>query len=313
MAIKKRPATIVVLFLCTALLLSLTASAAYYNTYTSINPQIASPEGCTGMQGFDVGSTYCYSVKVNTGSLTKAVIYRTKLSDGSTTLMTNGDNGLSYCTYLSHANDMVLCTINDEYYMFIVTMLEGSMSLVKLKYVGTTYYKVGNYTIKLSGQNQLMSGVKITGKTATTINFLFKNGKTYYRGSLPLTANTGTINVTEAFTLNTVDALVNGSTVPGIETFANQGFEYYNNSVYHPVTKGNVSIVLVYRNIPTASGTITADPNLSFRVTSVDFPKLFEIEGCGHGPDGKLYFNTNRNKADGTAYDGVHYFNNYVG
>src|SRR5690606_13849134 len=148
----------------------------------------------------------------------------------------------------------------------------GSMSLVKLKYVGTTYYKVGNYTIKYNGADKSMSGVKITGKDANNIYFLFKSGRTFYRGSIPLTANSGTINVSYGFYLNIEDAKVNGSTVSNITSFVTQGIGYHNNTLYFPLTYKNVSIVLVYRNIPTASGTIYADNNLSFRITSSAYP-----------------------------------------
>jgi hypothetical protein len=130
-----------------------------------------------------------------------------------------------------------------------------------------------------------------------------------------LTANSGTITLSYGFYINTESALVNGSTVSDIATYTNQGFGYSaaKNRIYHPVTKGNVSIVLVYNNISTASGTITADPNLSFRITSSAYSNLFEIEGCSIGLNGRLWFNTNRRaNPDDTASDGVHYFNDFV-
>ncbi|WNQ08865.1 hypothetical protein MJA45_14515 [Paenibacillus aurantius] len=293
-----------------AFLLPITASAAYYNTYTTM-ATLGNANDCYAAQGFAVGSSYTYSVKIN-GDDTKAVIYRTRMSDGTTTLMTNGDNGTTYNTYLGHANDMVLSTIDGEYYMFVITMKAGSMSLVKLKYVGTTYYKVGNYTIQYNGVDKGMSGVAITSKDASNIYFLFKSGLTLYRGTLPLTANGGTINATYGFTLNTSDALVNGSTISNISSYVSQGFGYYNNTIYVPLTYENVSIVLVYRSISTASGTIYSDDNLSFRITSSTYPDLFEIESVGIANGDKLWFNTNRRTAPGdTAHDGVHYFNGY--
>ncbi|TDF93750.1 hypothetical protein [Paenibacillus piri] len=306
----KRFTLFVVFLLCTAMLIPITASAAYYNNYTTV-ATLNNANDCYAAQGFAVGSTYAYSVKVNSDN-TKAVIYRTKMSDGTTTLMTNGDNGTTYASYLGHANDVVLSTIDGNYYMFVVTMNSGNMSLVKLKYVGTKYYKVGSYTIKSKGLDKSMSGVKITSKDANNIYFLFKSGRTLYRGSLPLTANSGTINVTDGFTLNIEDARVNGSTVSNITSYAFQGFGYYNDTIYVPLTHENISIVLVYRNISTASGTINADNNLSFRVTSAAYPDLFEIEGVGIAKGGKLWFNTNRRTKPGdTAHDGVHYFNDY--
>ncbi|MDR0266609.1 hypothetical protein [Paenibacillus sp.] len=306
----KRFTLFVTLLLCTAMLLPITANAAYYNTYNTV-ATLDNANNCYAAQGFAVGSTYAYSAKVNSDN-TKAVIYRTKMSDGTTTLMTNGDNGSTYATYLGHANDLVLSTIDGNYYMFVVTMNSGSVSLVKLKYVGTKYYKVGTYTIKYNGSAKSMSGVKITKKDAKNIYFLFKSGGTFYKGSLPLTANSGTIEVTDGFKLNIKDAKVNGSTISNITSYAFQGFGYYNNTIYVPLTYKNISVILVYRNVSTASGTINADNNLSFRITSSTFPDLFEIEGVGIDQEGKLWFNTNRRTKPGdTAHDGVHYFNGF--
>ena len=310
MGLRKRFTLSLVCLLCASILMPVTASAAYYNTYTDV-ATLNNANSAYSAQGFAVGSSYTYSVKVNSDN-SKAVIYRTKMSDGTTTLMTNGDNGTTYATYLGHANDMVLSTIDGEFYMFIVTMNAGSTSLVKLKYVGTTFYKVGNYTIKYNGADKSMSGVVITSKDASNINFLFKSGKTLYRGTLPLTSNSGTINVTNSFSLNIEDALVNGSKISNITSYVFQGFGYYNNTIYVPMTYENVSIVLVYRDISTASGTIQADNNLSFRITSSAYPDLFEIEGVGIANGDKLWFNTNRRTEPGdTAHDGVHYFKNY--
>lgn len=70
--------------------------------------------------------------------------------------------------------------------------------------------------------------------------------------------------------------------------------------------------MLVYDNISSASGTIYAMNDLSFRITSSAYPDLFEIESVGVS-GGKLWFATNRRKTSGdTASDGVHYFNGYT-
>ena len=61
-----------------------------------------------------------------------------------------------------------------------------------------------------------------------------------------------------------------------------------------------------------ASGTIYADNNLSFRITSSAYPDLFEIEGVGIANGDKLWFNANRRTApNDTAHDCVAYFNGY--
>ena len=287
-------------------------STGYFSTYTT-KATLGNANGCYTSEGFAAGSSYTYSVKIN-GDENKADIYRTRMSDGSTALMKNGDKkGSTYVTYLGHANDVVLTSNAGNYYMFIVTLKAGSASLVKLKYVGTTYSKVGSYTIKYKGANAAMSGVKITSKTASTINFLFKTSRTFYRGSLGITATSGTINVSSAFTVDVANALVNGKTVPGLASYVNQGFGYYNNSVYFPLTHNNVSVVLVYHGISSASGTIRSANNLSFRITSKTYPNLFEIESVGIGAGNHLWFGTNRRTSSSdTSHDGVHYFDGYT-
>lgn len=287
------------------------ASTGYFNTYSDV-AKLGNANSCYAAQGFAVGSSYTYAVKIN-GDENKAVIYRTRMSDGTTTLMKNGDNGSTYATYLGHANDVVLSSHGGSYYMFIVTMKAGSTSVVKLKYVSTTFYKVGSYTIKYNGANHSMSGVKITSKTSSTINFLFKSGRNFYRGTLPLSATSGTINLTSAFTLDVAHAKVNGKTISNISSYVTQGFGYRSNTVYFPMTYKNVSIVLIYRNISTASGTINAASDLSFRITSSAYPDLFEIESVGVGAGSYLWFSTNRRTAAGdTAHDGVHHFKGYT-
>ncbi|MBA3772396.1 MAG: hypothetical protein H0X13_07920 [Ramlibacter sp.] len=294
----------------------ITASAAttgYFNTYSTI-ASIPPVNGASTTQGFAVGSTYVYSVKNNNSTDATASIYRTRMDNGSTQLMTNGDDGTTVATYMGHGNDLVLSTINGVTHMFVVTIKTGSLSFVKLRYDSATakYFKVGNYTLQVGGVNKPMAGAKILSQDASNINFLFEYERSFYRGSIPLTANSGVINLTYDFNIDVANALVNGQKVSAIMTsgYVHQGLGYYsgNDSIYVPITHANVSIVLVYRNVSSASGTITSDPNTSFKIVSSSYPTQFEVEGVGVGLGGKLYFNTNR---DNNA-DGVHYFNGYT-
>lgn len=295
------------------------AYAAYYNTYTGV-ATIGNDNSCNRAQGFAVGSSYVYTAKCNDNE-SKQVIYRTKISDGSTTLMTNGDNSTTYTTYLGHANDMDTCTINGTYNLFVATMNTGNHSLVKLQYSGTTYTKAGNYTIKCGTEEIAVSGVKKYAKDSNYIYFLFfkytdeedSRDVSVYRGKLPLTSNSGTINVSHAFDIDISNARVNGSVVAGLNDFSRQGIGYIasTDQLLVPLTKNNISIILVYDHASTATGTISANSNLSFRITSSTYPTLFEIEGCDE-TNGKLYFNCNRktNSSD-IEHDAVCYFNNF--
>jgi hypothetical protein len=301
---------------CAALMIPTAASAAttgYFDTYsnTAAIPGI----GTTWTtQGFGVGSVYVYSVKNDNNTDAKAIIYRTRMDNGVTDIMTNGDDGTNFATYMGHANDMALSTINSVTHMFIATMRTGSLSLVKMSYDGGTgkYYKKGNFTIRVGGVDKPMHAVKILSQDSSNINFIFEQGTEFYRGSIPLSANSGVINLTLDFTIDVANALVNGQKVSAILTsgYAFQGLGYYggNDSIYVPLTHANISIVLVYRNVSSASGTKTSDPNTSFKIVSSAYPVQFEIEGVGVGAGGKLYFNTNR---DGNAA-GVHTFYGYT-
>ena len=126
--------------------------------------------------------------------------------------------------------------------------------------------------------------------------------------------HSGNINLTKAFTLKTSGALVNGKPIKPHRT-ANQGFFYHESKkvLYYPLTKDNVSVVLVYRNVSaTSTGVLSPSADTSFRITSAKYNK-FEIEGVGvNSKDGKLYFSTNRSTTTNGNVDGVHVFERYV-
>ncbi|MEQ4305416.1 hypothetical protein ABNF97_29230 [Plantactinospora sp. B6F1] len=288
------------------------AQAAYYNTYTTL-ATLPDTSGATGVQGFAAGATYLYSVKARKAN-TLSAIYRVHKTTGARVQMKNGTDNTTTNTWLGHGNDITIVDIDGQHHMFIVTMNETGAQLVKLRYEGTTYYYVGSYQVRLDGALLDVSGINRVSVTSTTITFMFKKSRTIYNGSLPLRANSGTIELTKAFTLQVEGALVNGAVVPDLASFTNQGFFYDENKqvLYNPLTKDNRSVVLVYRNVsPTTTGTAPAATDLSFRITSSAYPEMFEIEGVGLS-GGKLYFNTNREKASGATSDGVHVFDGYV-
>lgn len=287
------------------------AQAAYYNEYTTI-ASAPDSNGCTAAQGFAAGSTYLYEVKIKSDD-SRAVIYRVNKSTGKRDLMTNGTDKRAYNTWLGHANDMTISDIKGVHHLFVVTMKGTGAQLVKLRYDGATYYKAGSYAVKLGGVTKAVSGISRVSVSSTALTFFFKSGASVYTGSIPLTANSGTVNLTKAFDLKVAGALVNGATVPDLTTFTNQGFFYDASTklLYYPLTKANRSIVLVYRNVSAATrGTIASTSTLSFRITSSAY-STFEIESVGTS-GGKLYFNTNRRNASGSA-DGVHVFKGYTG
>lgn len=307
-----------ILLITAAFFLPTAVVAAYYNTY-SVIATIPNGNKCNRAQGFAVGSSYVYTAKCNDDE-SKQVIYRTKMSDGVTTIMTNGDTSNTYTTSLGHANDMDTCTIDGKYHLFVATMKTGSESFIKLRYSGNTYTQLGGYTLKHNGENIAVSGAKKYAKDDKYIYFLFfvyngtESAVGVYKGQVPMASNSGVINITHAFDIDISSALVNGATVSGLNNFTRQGIGYIasTDQLLIPLTNKNVSIILVYDNASTATGTITANPDLSFRITSSSYPYLFEIEGCDE-TNGKLYFNCNRktNSSD-ISHDAICFFRNFT-
>src|SRR5699024_12571571 len=97
--------------------------------------------------------------------------------------MTDGTDDLPYNSWLGHANDMALVTIDGEYHLFVGTMTTAGAQLVKLRYSGATYYKVGSYNIHLDGAAKAGSGVRKISQSDSALHFFFKSGRTAYRGS----------------------------------------------------------------------------------------------------------------------------------
>lgn len=309
---KKRRSVKMNVFLSLVLAISLfstsTASAAYYNTYTT--KTLINNSTYTMSEGFAVGSTYAYTAKLN-GSGTQAILIKTNLGTGENFTLTDSGTGKAYATYLGHANDMAVCTIDSKSNLFIVD--SDSNKLVKVKVDGRKFSKEATYEFYCNGQAQSISAIDIVSKTDSSITFVCKKAKEIFIGSVAPNAASGKINLTKKFNLNVTDALVNGEKVPNLSKYTNQGMCYSSGDLYVPLTgkgvgKKNVSIVLVYPNIMSStSTTLKADSATSYRITSKEF-ELFEIESCGI-QGGKLWFNTNRAKG-GEQADGIHYFNN---
>lgn len=286
----------------------------HYNKYTSIGA-ISTVHDCPSAQAFAAGSTWLYSIKIRSSDDGRAVIYRTNKTTGESHVMTNNDGGREYIAGLEHANDAALVTINGSFHMFIVTVNSAGPQLIKLHYSGNKYRQVGTYDVVLDGDPLSVSGISKVAVSDDEITFLLKNKQTYYKGTLAADASSGAIQATPLFDITRKGALVNGNEVPDLDSFSNQGIHYHvaGKRLYVPVTKGNRSIVLAFSGVTmSTTGTLTADQELSFRITSATYKDLFEIEGVGTSGD-RLYFNTNRRKTSGDSnWDGVHVFDAYA-
>lgn len=294
-------------------------AAGYYNGYTTV---AATPDtqGTSISQGFVASGNQLYSVKVN-GTDTRAVIYRTHRTSGATTVLKNLTQGANWNSWLGHANDMTLATIDNKPYLFVVTMKGGAAQVVKLLVTDTGYRLAGKFKVSYLGKEVTPSGISLVSVSSTKITFLFKGGRgtkaqaNLQVGAVALRANSGTIGLGAPAKLQVSGARVNNAVVSDIATYSDQGFHYdaAKKVLYYPLTKGNRSVVLVYKGVPASpTGTYSPSTAPSFRVTSSDFSRLFEIESVSVS-GGKLYFNTNRVKSSGANnHDGVHVFNGYT-
>lgn len=285
-----------------------------YKTYTTV-ASIPTMNGCGAMEGIAVGSKYLYTVKVNSDN-TCAFVSMTNRSTGETTTLTNVATGTYYFDDLAHANDMDVCGIDGYSNLFITTALKGDGAVVRLQRVGSTLTKVGSYTLTYNGSEINAAGLAVTKVSNGTVYLLTKLGKTIYSGSISTSATSGTIELTKEFKFDVSQVYIDG-TLMDLTSWVNQGFEYYKDKIYVPLSGDSdnldSSVILVY-DITNASGTIYADPHLSFSITSRTYASKFEIESCGICTgDGQLYFSTNRCKSDtDTNHDAVHYITGYV-
>ncbi len=286
------------------------ATTGYFNKYSTIVKAIPDRSGCTITQALAVGSKWLYVVKTNSDD-TKAVISKINKETGATTNLKTS-SGASTFNYLGHANDMDVATVNGKSNLYIATMKTGAGGLVRMEVNGSKIAKKASYKIRYNGADAKVSAVAIESKTSSKINFLFKKGKTVYRGSVGLNATSGTINLTKVCKLNVKSVIINGKTTD-LSKFTHQGMGYHNGKIYVPLWAGgagkeNQSVIAVYNINSKTTGTITSDPKLSFRVTSGSYD-FFEIESCDISTgDGKLYFNTNRS----LSCDGLHCFKSYA-
>lgn len=289
---------------------SASAATYYYNTYSTV-ADVLNRDGCSAMQGMAVGSTYLYTVKIKDDN-SGAVLQKTNKNTGATTNLTNSTG--SIYTYLNHANDMDVTTIDGYSQLFVATMATGGNSLVRIKVNGSKATKSGGYTLMYNGAQKSVSGVAVEWTDANNVYLLLKSGATVYRATVPKAATSGQINITKAFTLNTSSVKVNGAT-QNLSSYTHQGMGYHDGKIFVTLWgggagKSNQAVIAVY-NTANASGSVTADPNLSFRITSGAYTG-FEIESCGISSDGQMYFNVNRWTASSGNYDAILRFNGYT-
>ena len=283
----------------------------HYGNYETLS-MIYDQGGCYSMQGMTVDSQYTYCAKIN-GSDSSAIIMRTDKSTGAKANMVNSATGTYYFSNLGHANALDIVYVNGANQMFVT----AGATLVRLTMSGTTLTTAGTYTASYNGATASMTAVQIMSVSNTEVKVLVKTGRTLYTGTLDPTASSGDIALTKLCTLNLSSARLKGAYYD-FSTYTQQGFDFHDNKLFLPLFANtteeiNTSIVLVY-DLEGATGTISNDPTLSFRIISGTYAGLFEIEDVAICQQtGRLYFSTNRRKTSSdTNYDSCSYFLNYA-
>ncbi len=286
----------------------------FYGDYTDVS-KVYDYGSCPSMQGLAVGSTYMYTVKINSGN-TSAFISMTHKDTGTTTKLYNADAGSYYFDYLGHANDMDVWGIDGYSNLFVATTNSGSNAIVRLKRSGNNLTKVASYSLTYNGAETCATALAVKSVSNGVITFITKLGMNLYTGSVSTSATSANIELTYLCTISKARVYIKGSYVD-LSDYVNQGFGYYKDTLFVPVTGDssnlNRSVIMVY-DLSNAAGTIYPTEVLVFRVTSGAYSALFEIESCDICPtDGKLYFSTNRRKTTSdTNHDGISSFDDYT-
>lgn len=292
-------------------------NAANHGKYKDV-AKIYDQGSCPSMQGMAVHGDYIYACKINNSTETSAVVARVNKETGNTVYLTNSASGTIYFSDFGHGNDLEVETIDGVTTLFVPTSKAGNNSLVRYTISGSTAKKVGNYTITCNGSNLGGGSFRVLCHNEDSVDFLFKSGVKFYKGTLPVDQTSGTLEVTYLFEVDTSFVYIN-DVYKDLSEYVMQGVEYYDHRLYVIVTghatanEKNVGIILTY-DFEGASGIIQPLSDPTFCVTSGSYSALFEMEGCGIDPEnGRMYFSVNRRVTDSdTNHDGVCYITNWT-
>ena len=273
------------------------------------------------VQGFAVGTNYCYSVEMSSDESSHR-LYRKNLNNNTNAeIMTSSSPVVS----LGHANDMCLVTYKDtnnitHYYLYVIACFKNLSTsyIVKLEYSGSTYEQKAKYN--LSAKYSAISKVKYYTNSSgePMVQFLLRGNDGYYTASVRRgQSGTYSLATTKRFTVSRPSAYT---------YFANQGIHYESNKLYVPLfgyndsVQGNnpnqrkKNVVLVY-NVSNAVLSSTTVNNLVWNkavIIQANTSALshFEIESIGFSVNNPnlnndlMWFNTNEKNSNGQFISG---------
>ena len=302
--------------LCGAFLFPSAADAmeTLYDDDFALIGKLGETNGCGVSQGMAVGEEYLYCAQTD-GKDTKAIINRIHIETGEKELMYNGKTGEGYFTNLLHANGMDWMRVGDKEYLCVI----ASSSLLLFEIDGTDLYPYARYSLLYGSGSYSSAAIAVESVSGNRVTYLFKNGSTISYAKIPITSTKGNVTIMPKCTLDVANVPVNGK-VQDFSNFVTQGMGYKDGYLFLPLfgneaTETLSENVIIAYDISKAKGSVTvqADESKSFYVISEEYPALFELEDCGIGADGKLYFNTNGRRAENdTKHDATFVINNFV-
>ena len=290
------------------------ATEILYDDDFDLIGKLGETSGCGVSQGMAVGEEYLYCAQTD-GKDTLAIINRIDIETGEKELMYNGKTGEGYFTNLLHANGMDWMRVGDKEYLCVI----ASSSLLLFEIDGTDLYPYARYSLLYGSGSYSSAAIAVESVSGNRVTYLFKNGSTISYAKISITATKGNVTIMPKCTLDVSKVTVDGKT-RNFSSFVTQGMGYKDGYLFLPLSGNddeatlNHNVVIAY-DISKAKGSVTVQPDesKSFYVISEEYPALFELEDCGIGADGKLYFNTNGRRAENdTKHDATFVINNFV-
>ena len=297
----------------------LPAMASAYSISDSGFTKIGSiPNSLVATQGMCTDGSYIYTFKMESGNNNKAYFYRTKISDGTTSLMKyTDDTSISTFIEMGHGNDMACVVHKGVTYLYVTTMYHKSHStfqthsIWKFQVSGNNLKKVAYYDVAQGTTNRNFTGLTLFKQTDTTVTLLGANGQNVYAMDIGINQASGSVSCTKAFSINYKSAPTPTSAPTytyqssgGTVYYDVQGMTYNCGKLYYVLTassnktprKHNYIFCYDVSDYPGNTGTRTAIASESIYVTSSTYSYFLEFESIDIH-NGIMYFSANAGKS----------------
>ena len=248
---------------------------------------------CYSMQGMGVGEKYVYAIQIGDDNAL-AVVHRVEQATGKECLMRYGNTKRTVFRNFLHANDAEAVTIDGVEYLLVI----ADTKLIMMRVEDDALFEYGEFDITYNGRAYDPSGVAVIGTDGGKIRLLFKWVFNLTVGEIDRGATSGRIAVSPYGTLDLTKVPFDGRKID-FSPFIRQGCGYKNGVLFFPVmgydeATMNAQSAIICFDVRNPSSGMQPIDGMTYYIESDAFSALFEIEDCGIGGDGRLYFNANR-------------------